>query len=163
MLSFLLRFGQNPRISSSPPVLLEGLVLAYLLKGQWLNGYWPPTVSDRSIPWKELYPIALSCLIWGQQWRGKKLLFHCDNQSVVDIWAKGSSCDPLFMHLVWSIFFCAAPDQFSVLVSHIRGTDNSIADALSHFQMSRFRYLAPQVDLEPTAVPLSAKTFWQVT
>ena len=122
----------------------------------------PPYLSDRSIQWKELYPIALSCLLWGPLWRGKKLLFHCDNQSVVDIWAKGSSRDPLLMHLVRSIFFCAASHQFSVLVSHIRGTDNSIADALSRFQMLRSRQLAPLADLEPTTLPPSALTLWQV-
>ena len=56
----------------------------------------------------------------------------------MDIWAKGSSRDPLLVHLVHSIFFCAASHQFSdILVPHIRGRDNSIADALSHFQMLR--------------------------
>ena len=80
----------------------------------------------------------------------------------MDIWAKGSSRNPLLMHLVRSIVFCAALHQFSVLVFHIHDTDNSIADALSRFQISRFRYLAPKADLEPTAVPLSAQTLWQV-
>ena len=40
---------------------------------------WPPELRDRSIQWQELYPIALACLLWGHQWSGKKLLFHCDN------------------------------------------------------------------------------------
>ena len=89
----------------------------------------------------------------GALWRGKKLLFHCDNQSVVDIWAKGSSRNPLFMHLVQSIFLCAATHQFSILVTHICGMDNSISDALSHVQMFRFHQFAPQTDSELTAVP----------
>ena len=154
----------DPFWSRSPDLELftdasGGVGFGIYLQGRWLNGSWP---SNRSIQWKELYPIALSCLLWGPLWRGKKLLFHCDNQSVVDIWAKGSSRDPLLMHLVRSIFFCAASHQFSVLVSHIRGTDNSIADALSRLQMLRFRQLAPQADLEPTPLPPTAPTLWQV-
>ena len=157
----------DPVWSRSPDLELftdasGGLGFGIYFQGRWLNGSWPSDLSDRSIQWKELYPIALSCLLWGPLWKGKKLLFHCDNQSVVDIWAKGSSRDPLLMHLVRSIFFCAASHQFSVLVSHIRGTDNSIADALSRFQMLRFRQLVPQADLEPTPLPPSAPTLWQV-
>ena len=59
--------------------------------GHWISKPWPPQLQDRSIQWKELYPIAIACLLWGQQWSGKKLLFHCDNQAVVDIWASGTS------------------------------------------------------------------------
>ena len=70
---------------------------------------------------EELYPIALVCLLWGHQWTGKKLLFRCDNQAVVDIWASGSSRDPLIMHLVCSIFFTAATNHFTVLVTHTVG------------------------------------------
>ena len=46
--------------------------------GHWISEPWPPQLQDRSIQWKELYPIAIACLLWGQQWSGKKLLFHCD-------------------------------------------------------------------------------------
>jgi len=80
----------------------------------------------------------------------------------MDIWAKGSSHDTLLMHLVHSIFFCTASHQFSVFVSHIQGTDNSIADALSHFQMFQFSQLTQQADLEPTTLPPSAPNLWQV-
>ena len=80
----------------------------------------------------------------GHLWSGKKILFHCDNQPVVDIWASGTSRDPLIMHLVRSIFLSGATHHFTVLVSHIVGTDNSIADAVSRFQMVRFCHLAQQ-------------------
>ena len=99
--------------------------------GHWMSEPWIPVLQDRSIQWKELYPIALSGLLWDHQWSGKKLLFHCDNQAVVDIWASGTSRDPLLMHLVRSIFFTAATNHFTVLVSHIAGTNKSIADSVS--------------------------------
>ena len=65
----------------------------------WLADPWPLELRNRSIQWQELYPIALACLLWGHQWLGKKLLFHCNNQAVVDIWAPVTSRDPLTMHL----------------------------------------------------------------
>ena len=129
--------------------------------GHWVANPWPLELQNRSIQWKELYPIALACLLWGHLWSGKKLLFHCDNQAVVDIWASGTSRDPLIMHLVRSIFFSAATNHFTVLVTHIVGTNNSIADSLSRLQISRFRHLVPAADLEPTPVPTSAVTLWQ--
>ena len=128
--------------------------------GNWLADPWPPELRYRSIQWQELYPIALACLLFGHQWSGKKLLFHCDNQPVVDIWASGTSQEPLGMHLVHSIFFSAATNHYTVLVTHIVGTDNSIADSLSHLQISWFRHLAPIADLHPTPVPVSAATLW---
>ena len=120
--------------------------------GHWLADRWPPELRDRSIQWHELYPIALACLLWGHQWSGKKLLFHCNNQAIVDIWASGTSRDPLIMHLVRSIFFSAATNNYTVLVTHIVGTNNSIADSLSRLQISRFRRLAQTADFEPTPV-----------
>ena len=130
--------------------------------GHWISKPWPPQLQDRSIQWKELYPIAIACLIWGQQWSGKKLLFHCDNQTVVDIWASGTSRDPLIMHLVHSIFFSAATHHYTVLVTHIAGTNNSVADSLSRLQITLFRHLAPTADVEPTPVPKSALTLWHI-
>ena len=126
--------------------------------GHWIADTWPPPLQGRSIQWKELYPIALACLLLGHSWSGKKILFHCNNQAVVDIWASGTSRDPDIMHLVRSIFFSGATHHFTILVSHIAGTDNSIADSLSRSQMVRFHQLTPAADLTPTPIPPSART-----
>ena len=66
------------------------------------------------------------------------------------------------MHLVRSIFFSGATHHFTVLVAHIAGTDNSIADSLSRLQITRFRQLAPAADSDPTPVPPSVETLWQI-
>ena len=141
----------DPNWTRSPDMELSGsLGYGIFYAGHWIANPWPPVLQNRSIQWKELYPIALACLLWGHQWTGKKFLFLCDNQAVVDIWASGSSRDPLIIHLVRSIFFNAATNHFTVLVTHIVGTSNAIAYSLSRLQMSRFRLLAPAADLEPT-------------
>ena len=54
---------------------------------------------------------------------------------MLDIWASGTSRDPLTMHLVRSIFLSGATHHFTVLVCHIVGTDNSIAGAFPPFSV----------------------------
>jgi len=53
-----------------------------------------------NIAWKELFAILVAVHTWGTYWARKKILFHCDNQSVVDIWGKGSTPDPQIMALM---------------------------------------------------------------
>ena len=55
---------------------------------QWLQGAWENLDSQEqglSINWKELYAIVAACHIWGSRWSQKRLLFHCDSQSVFEI------------------------------------------------------------------------------
>ena len=126
--------------------------------GRWLAQPWTSELRDRSIQWQELYSIAITCLLWGHQWSGRGLLFHCENEAVEDIWASGTSRDTFIMHLR-SIF--SATNYYIVLVTHIVGTNNSIADLLSRHQMSRFRRLVPTAEVQPIPVPASAATLWQ--
>ena len=100
-----------------------------------------------------MYPILVACSIWGHRWHGRRVLFHCDNQTVVHIWKKGTTRCPDIMQLVRSIFYEAAKGNFHVMIAHVSGIDNSIADALSRLQMERFRALVPEADAGPTPVP----------
>ena len=76
-------------------------------------------------------------------WHRKRVLFHCDNQAIVHLWKSG------LPQLMRALFFVAAKHNFHVTITHIYGTDNSLADALSRFQILR---LAPQAD--PDATPI---------
>ena len=73
----------------------------------------------------------------------KKVLFHCDNQSVCDTWCRGSSRSPKVMALVRMLYFCAAKFDINVMIVHIAGSNNTMADALSRFQAIRYHQLAP--------------------
>jgi len=53
-----------------------------------------------TIAWKELFTILVAAHKWGIHWAKHKILFHCDNQAVVNIWEKGSSKDTNIMDLV---------------------------------------------------------------
>ena len=127
--------------------------------GHWFSMSWPPNLLNKSIEWKELYAIVTACRTWGQHWSGKRLLFHCDNEAVVEIWQSGRSRCPDLMDLVRSMFFVAADNNFHVLICHISGVNNTIADSLSRLQLNRFRTLAPQADPHPSPIPAETIPF----
>lgn len=56
------------------------------------------------------------------------------------------------MSLVRILHFIAAINNFHIRISHIQGTDNAIADALSRDQMSIFRQLVPHANITMTQV-----------
>ena len=68
--------------------------------GHWIQAHWLPDQIERDIAWKELFVIASVVNTWGHHWPWKKLLVHCDNQAVVDIWNKGTTAHPQIMALV---------------------------------------------------------------
>jgi len=75
----------------------------------WLQLQWPEGISHWSIAAKEVVPIVIASIIWGDQWNNKSVLFHCDNQAVVEVINSGSSKDDiLIMHLLRCLFFISA-------------------------------------------------------
>ena len=120
--------------------------------GRWLQSHWSPAQLVKPILWKELFAIVNAVNTWGQQWAKQKILFHCDNEAVVEIWCKGSTRDPETMALVRLLYFCAARYDINVVITHIFGIDNCIADSLSRFQQHRFQVLAPGAQPAPDPI-----------
>ena len=117
--------------------------------GHWIQAYWLP---GKDIAWKELFAIAFAVNTWGHHWPRKKFLVHCDNQAVVDIWKKGTADHPQIMALVHMLYFFAIRHNIHVIIAHIDGTANCIADALSRFQVQRFHKLAPKAAKTPDTI-----------
>jgi hypothetical protein len=127
-------------------------------QGKWFSEHWPNNVSltsdsDISMTFCELYPIVVAAILWGHSWSGKRVLFYCDNSGTVHTINKGRSKSPKIMGLMRRLVLVAAHHSFAFSSTHVAGTDNSIADALSRFQEQRFRQLAPSADLRPCTVP----------
>ena len=127
--------------------------------GKWVSCAWPVHLKDFSIQWKELFPIYISCFIWAKSLAVKRILFHCDNASVVNICSTQSSKCPCLANLLRRMFFIAANNQFTINVTHIPGLDNSIADCLSRLQVTKFRQLVPHADQLQTEIPQEAWKF----
>ncbi|XP_033763092.1 uncharacterized protein LOC117344458 isoform X1 [Pecten maximus] len=135
-------------------------------KGRWFSEKWPcnlPDISDNSLSmaFLELYPIVVAAILWGNEWSCKRIKFYCDNQATVHIITKGRSKDPTITKLMRTLTMCAANSNFAVYSEYYPGVKNNIADALSRFQISRFRELAPTADLYPTQCPPLDEILWR--
>lgn len=131
--------------------------------GKWFQGRWPPHMhlnKDRgiSIEWQELFPIVVACAIWFPHFSGKRIQFWCDNESVVAILNSGRSRAPRIMDLLRFLVLISMKHNFFIRARHVPGLSNEIADALSRFQVSRFRAAAPTAERTPCTIPPSLMT-----
>ena len=115
------------------------------------DGY-PP---DKQIAVKELIPILVAIILWGSEWREKRVLSYCDNSAVVSVLNSRYSRDKDLMQLLRCLFFLEAQLQFQLSGSHIPGAANSCADNLSRNQLAAFRISTPHADIYPTPIPSS--------
>ena len=117
--------------------------------GKWIRDHWSPEQQEMSTAWKELYAITVAAHTWGTFWKHLKIVFNCDNLTVVTVWQKGTSKSPEIMALVRLLYFCAAHHNINICVQHIPGQINEIADSISRFQEVHFRELAPNANPSP--------------
>ena len=134
-------------------------------QNRWFQGRWPSQLmlknnEQLSMAFLELYPIVVAAMLWGSEWNGKQILFYCDNEATVHIINKGRSKIQCIMRLMRRLTWCAASGNFSITAKHIPGINNDVADALSRFQIDRFRQLAPGAALNPCQCPPPSDVMW---
>ena len=127
-------------------------------QGKWFCSTWPkelPSLNDKSLSmaFLDLYPIVVAALLWDKEWKCKKILFLCDNEATVVIVKKGRSKCIETMTLMRQLTWCAYVNNFQVTAKHIEVRKNNINDALSRFQMEKFRRLAPHAEKLPYHYP----------
>ena len=113
---------------------------------------WPPEVR-RDITFLELVPIVMAIFIWGACLQGKKLTFHVDNQAVVSILNEQTSTSPRIMCLLRPLILKSLHNNMQIRSVHVFGRNNKTCDAISRFQWSTFRQLAPTADPYPSQIP----------
>jgi hypothetical protein len=47
--------------------------------------------SEMSMAFPELYHIVVAAVLWSKNWIKKRIVFHCDNESIVNIINQGRS------------------------------------------------------------------------
>ena len=124
----------------------------YTSTGQWFQLQWPESWQSVHITVKELVPIVIACVLWGNAWKGKTIRCRCDNAAVVAIVRSGTSKHQLVMHLMRCLFFFVAVYQVYLEPVHLPGVRNEAADALSRDNVPRFMQLVP--DANPSASPV---------
>ena len=113
----------------------------------WFFGSFTDQLQSFNITFLELFPIALSVLIWGSQMANRCIVFVTDNAALVSIINQQTSKHKLVMILIRDLVLTAL-NYIDIL-----GLNNTRADCLSRFQIARFKELSPQADELPTIVP----------
>ena len=128
-----------------------------ILGRKWFQGRWEThqqlSAPGISIAWQELFALVVACHIWGDAFAHKRIVFYCDNASVVSIVNSKRSHIPRVMDLVRHLTLLTLKHNFYPRAKHIEGKRNDMADSLSRFQMDRFFKLAPHADPAPCPVP----------
>ena len=108
-----------------------------------------PSDSDGfDINFWELFALVTAVFTWGEHWVNKQVVIFVDNLPITFIWLRGSKSKSM-MHLVRHLFSFTATHNINILLKHIPGHSNHLADPLSRLQVRRFR------QLHPSAAPLS--------
>ena len=113
---------------------------------------WDEQAALKSIAVKESIPIIVATVVWGSEWKGRRVSFHCDNSAVAVLKSR-SSRDQDLMQPLRCLFFFEAKHQFQLSFTHIAGIDNERADDLSRDRLAGFKARIPWVDDHPTDIP----------
>ena len=131
----------------------SGIGLGAIFHDEWIQAKWDNFHSSLDVDIQEMFAILAAAYTWGNRWAGQRIIFITDNEPITRIWDKGSTPAPLIMTLVRKLFLIAVQNQFSVAFKHISGKLNPIADALSRFQVKRFKALMPGAAALPKKIP----------
>ena len=131
----------------------SGLGIGAVYGHKWFSLPWPNAgYANLHVSVQELFAIVVAVHTWSDEWVDQQILFFCDNQSITQVWAKGTSGNPMIMKLIRFLFLHIARRNINLLMQHISGKRNSHADALSRLQVARFHRLSPLANHQPTMV-----------
>ena len=121
----------------------SALGFAAIYSTHWFQGRFAPSWLHTNIAVKELLPIVLAVQLWGPIMANSRMLFMCDNMSIVAVINSRTSKDQSIMDLLRKLAIATMSHNFHFAAKHIPGKFNSAADALSRFQDGVARQVAP--------------------
>ncbi|MCP4259608.1 MAG: hypothetical protein GY774_19165 [Planctomycetes bacterium] len=133
----------------------SGSGYASVFDSSWFYGSFPPSWSSKSIAVKELVPIYLSFLLWAPRLKNSKIIFMVDNMSVVCVLQSKTARDPVLMGMVRKMVVISMLTNIQFSAYHLPGKFNVVTDALSRFQVSKAKKLAPWLEEEPAKISCS--------
>ena len=70
---------------------------------------------------RELYPIVVAAYLWGHLWNKKRILFHGNNEAVLNVGNKGRSRVHDILKLMRMLTLLSVKQNFTVQCRHIPG------------------------------------------
>ena len=124
--------------------------------GGWYNSEWFAQKWDQSficsedpsIAYLDLFALTCGFLLWANQFRNRRILVHCDNQSVVQMVNNTTSSCKSCMVLIRLIVMESMVQNVRLYVKYITSAKNEIADALSQQQWMQFHKLTKDKNMD---------------
>ena len=88
----------------------------------------------------EMINIMVALKIWGSCWSNQCVKIFCDNLPVVEVIRTGKARDHILAACARNIWLLSALYNVRLIVSHITGQDNTIADLLSRWHKTSNNY-----------------------
>ncbi len=83
----------------------------------------------------ELLSIVVCLKIWGNRWKGLRILIYCDNLVSVTVINSGRTRDSFLQNCLREICFLCASFECQVRAIHLPGVDNRFPDMLSRWDL----------------------------
>lgn len=144
------------RQSNTPPMFSDSsgrLGFGVVWGDQWFAGAWNDEWRGQSIALLEFYPIALAVSVWAKAFSNRCIVFHSDNEAVVHIINRQTSTDNQIMCLLRQMVLTCLQHNILFTAVYFEGRKNVLADALSGFQVGKFKQLAPGARPFPVPIP----------
>ena len=125
----------------------------------WMFGQWGDEFiknCDPSIEYLELFSLVIAVFAWSEKLRNSRVVVFCDNQTVMSVMNQTASSCKNCMVLVRMLTLCSLEYNMRIFAQWVRGTQNSLSDALSRMKFKRFWMLLEQErrDVNPNPTPL---------
>ena len=120
---------------------------------RWLQLQWSCLLTQAHISIKEMVPIVIATVIWGELWWGRSVQIWSDNTAVVAAINNNSSRVREIAHLLCCLAFISAHWECHLTAAHLPGSQNCMADAISRSNIQLLHTLHPQAQGEPDYIP----------
>ena len=82
----------------------------------------------------EILNLVVTFKLWGPYWKDKTVEIKCDNLAVVEVLKSGHARDSILAMCARNIWVLSAMFNVELVINHIPGCNNHIADLLSRWQ-----------------------------
>ena len=120
---------------------------------KWIQSTWPNSWTSLNIAVLELFPIYVLTSMFAQHLTNTSVIFHCDNQAVVEILNKQSSKCPKLMSIIRPFVLVLLHNNISFRAEHIPGLQNNLCDAISRLQVSPQLLARHRMQPNPMKIP----------